>query len=668
MKSGLVPHVLKAGTRFSLKNQAYEISFVDTSMVRYSSCEGGRPYLMPVYAFWELVDCKKIGFLSQEDNGKAHDPLQLRLTSLSDSCRKELLRRFQYVKEALGVKSRPLSKVRLVSTIQVISKQLNDEMPPSRATLARWVKRYVNSSGETMALVPLHQRKGCRTKKIPFEVEIAIRNSLIQDYLVVTRPSLKQVHANVVGRINDDQTIPVQDKCFPSVRTLYRRAKELDPYIIARMRHGQRYADAQFRAAGSALQASRLMETVMMDGHRMDVILVDDETGEILGRPYLVCLFDVATRAVVGWHISLLPFCATTALAAIKDMCSRDPREGPGGIAEKILPDNGPDLISQALRSLCMRLGMHIESAKAYCPDDKAHIERFFRTVNMQLVHMLPGTTFSSLHDRGEYDSVALAQVTLTKLRELFGQWLTTVYHRAKHSATRRLPEKLWRDQLSMMPVLSFKSEDIDVIARVVFKRKISNGRVIVDNLIYKSDALRTLEHRNQRSVVVLVNELDLSYVYVHLESDPKTLFRADGVDLEYMDKLTKYEHDACTAALDSMAEKDREELGPHAYEIARWRLWQSIHNLPNSSSAKKLALLTQGEGRKKTAKAKIKRLLSYEDVVPHDVVHPKNTTKPPSDAAENVPVTGIAAPLTDPATVKPQQPSDDDGYEVFEF
>lgn len=665
--SGLLQHTLKPGTRFALKNQAHEISFADATMVRYSPCEGGRPYMMPLYAFWELVDAGKIVFLSQSDQKTPHDPFRLRLTSLSESDRLELLRRFKYVKQALSAKSRPLAMRSLKYAISTVAESHNDSSPPSRSTLARWIKRYVTSGADTMSLVPLHQYKGSRVKKLPLHIEMMIRDSLVQDYLVDRRPSLKQVYANTIGRVKDDQSFPEHDKYYPSVRTMYRRAKELDPYVVASMRYGQRYADAQFRAAGASFQATRLMELVMMDGHKMDVILVDEDTGEILGRPYLVCLFDVATRTVVGWHISLLPFCATTALAAIKDMCSRDPQKGPGGVAERIVPDNGPDLASQALRNLCMRLAMHIDPAKSYCPDDKGNIERFFRTVNAQLIHMLNGTTFSSLQDRGDYDSVAQAKVTLTKLRQWFNQWLTTVYHCAKHSSTRRVPGKLWRDQQSEMPILSFAAEDIDVIARVVCKRKISNGRVIVDNLIYKSDALRTLEMRKQRDVVVLTNELDLGYVYVHLESDPKTLYRADGIDRQYMDGLTKYEHDKCTAALAAMEQKDREELGVHAYEIARWRLWQSIHDLPSASSAKKLALLTQGEGRKTTAASKMSRLLSKVDELTQPDEHLKKTGKPLSTAEVGV-TPELGTPLKCVAPDATAKKPSTDCYESFEL
>jgi putative transposase len=482
-------------------------------------------------------------------------------------------------------------------------------MPPSLSTLARWVKSYVISGGDVTALAPQHNRKGSRQKKFSMEVENVITRALRDDFLKLERPSVKQIHCNVIGRAIEEAA-PAVPTSLPSVRTIHRRVKELDPYICALKRYGPQYADKHFRAAGASLEASRLMEMVMIDGHQMDVLVIDSDTGEVLGRPFLVCLFDVLTRCVVGWYISLLPFCATTALGAIKDMCSRDPLAGPGGVAEAITPDNGPDLASAALRNLCKKVGMHINPAKTYCPNDKAHLERFFRTLNEQLIHLIQGTTFSSPAQRGEYDSTDKATISLQKLRELFENWVENVYHCGIHSGTGRAPALFWRDQQALMPILSFSREDIDVIARISYKRQITNGRVLVENLYYKSDALATLEQRNQRDVTVLLNELDLGYVYVQHDSDPSLIIRADGVRTEYTKNLTMYEHKEVQKRLKLLTQKDLEELGPYAYEIARWRLWCEIHDVKDSTSARRLKLLTEGVGKKQVAKEKMATVL----------------------------------------------------------
>lgn len=648
MMNQLVSHKLAPGVRLSIKNQAYEIAFADATNVRYASCHGGKPFLMPTTTFWELADQGVIGFLDKADNVPSNIN-EYGISRLSDSERDAMLSRYRFVQEALRSDRKTRGRKNLERTIQHVCEKYEGTARPSPSTLARWIKLFISSGGEVTALVPRHSRKGARLKKFSHDVEHIISIAIRDDYLTPARPTVQQIHANVIGRALE-YDINAVNLTLPSARTIYRRIKELDPYIHTLKRHGKRYADLRFRAAGTSIESSRLMEMVMMDGHKIDLIVVDEE-GEVIGRPNLICLFDVCTRAIVGWHISLMPFCATTALAAIKDMCSRDPTQGPGGIAESIIPDNGPDLASHALRNLCSKIGMHIQPAKSYCPDDKAFLERFFRTLNMQLIHMLPGSTFSSPTQRGDYDSSANASITLDKLQSLFKQWIEENYHKAIHSVTKRAPLLAWREMQAQMPILFFPKEDIDVIARVCHVRKISNGRVTVETLSYKSDALATLEMRHQRDVNVMVDEMNMEFVYVSPVADPKIIVRADCVKREYSQGLTKYEHDKVCASLAAMEQKDLDELGDYAYEIARWRLWNEIHKLPNNKANRRLKTLYQ----------KIKSVA---------IGSSRNNGPTQSDSAvepEVAPKEPDANALTKYSNVVRQHP-DDDAFETIEI
>ena len=459
MTARLQQQKLAIGTRIAIRNRTFEVAYVDHMTLRYTPCEGGRSQRMPVETFWSLVDDGVVGFCGTAESGDN----SLQLWELTGEQCDEMHRRHKYVATAMLSPRKIMAASNLRKTIQVVAEKLGDPNPPSRTTLARWLQIFAQSGGNPKQLLPRHSDKGRRELRFCFEIEAVVQETIRNDFLTVNRDSIEQVACNIIGKISER---PWLDGPVPSRSSIYRRAAALDPYIVALKRYGSTFANMRFRAAGASLEATRPMQIVMMDGHRMDVLVVDTETGEILGRPYLVCLLDVASRAIVGWHISLVPFCATTALAAIKDTCSRDPASGPGGVPEVIVPDNGPDLASQALRKLCTWLGVHIEPAKAYSPNDKAHIERFFRTVNMMLIHLLPGTTFSSPSDRGEYKSGELACLTLDDVKEKFEKWLTTVYH--VHADSNRAPIMAWRDLQSTYPILHFSAVELDVVARVV--------------------------------------------------------------------------------------------------------------------------------------------------------------------------------------------------------
>src|SRR5215472_6506909 len=74
--------------------------------------------------------------------------------------------------------------------------------------------------------------------------------------------------------------------------------------------------------------------------------------------------------------------------------------------------DNGKEFHAQALERGCREYGIDVEYRPPLRPTYGAHIERLIGTM-MGEVHLLPGTTSSSVADRGDYDSAGCATMTL---------------------------------------------------------------------------------------------------------------------------------------------------------------------------------------------------------------------------------------------------------------
>ena len=77
--------------------------------------------------------------------------------------------------------------------------------------------------------------------------------------------------------------------------------------------------------------------------------------------------------------------------------------------------DNAKEFHSEALRKGCEQHGITL----AYRPVAQPHfggvVERVLGTL-MDMVHQLPGTTFSNIHARGTYDAEGRAVLTLAEL------------------------------------------------------------------------------------------------------------------------------------------------------------------------------------------------------------------------------------------------------------
>ena len=69
-----------------------------------------------------------------------------------------------------------------------------------------------------------------------------------------------------------------------------------------------------------------------------------------------------------------------------------------------LVVDNATEFYSQDLADACAQLGISIHYAPLKKSWYRVSIERYFRTINQGLIHSLPGTTFSNIFEKEDYD------------------------------------------------------------------------------------------------------------------------------------------------------------------------------------------------------------------------------------------------------------------------
>ena len=89
------------------------------------------------------------------------------------------------------------------------------------------------------------------------------------------------------------------------------------------------------------------------------------------------------------------------------------------GLADAIHVDNAKEFHSRALQRGAEEYGISLIYRPVATPHYGGHIERLIGTM-MGAVHLLPGTTFSDIESRGDYNSLANSVMTLDELE----QWL----------------------------------------------------------------------------------------------------------------------------------------------------------------------------------------------------------------------------------------------------
>jgi hypothetical protein len=82
------------------------------------------------------------------------------------------------------------------------------------------------------------------------------------------------------------------------------------------------------------------------------------------------------------------------------------------GVPETLVVDQGKEMLGRDLEEACLQLGIKLVHNPGRSPWMKGSIERWFGALNTDMVHALPGTTFSHVLERGDYRSEHVACVS----------------------------------------------------------------------------------------------------------------------------------------------------------------------------------------------------------------------------------------------------------------
>ncbi len=244
------------------------------------------------------------------------------------------------------------------------------------------------------------------------------------------------------------------------------------------------------------------MEQVQVDHTPVDVIVVDERRRLPVGRPYVTAAIDVVSRCVVGLVVTLEAPSATSVGLCLAHMVT-DKRawlERLGAAAvwpmsgkpRELYVDNAAEFKSEALRRGCEQHGITV----GYRPPGQPHfggiVERLIGTM-MRMVHdEVPGTTFSNIGQRGEYDSDGQAALTLAELQA----WLALAvacYHGQVHETLGRTPAGVWAEKVAEAgaPVTVVSETAFLVDFLPVIRRTLSRTGFQIDHVQYYCDALK---------------------------------------------------------------------------------------------------------------------------------------------------------------------------------
>lgn len=420
---------------------------------------------------------------------------------------------------------RPLAAQRKCSRVEIekAAKSLN----VTARYVYQLVKTYRASNGLLTSLIPNQTEGGKGKSRLPKQQETVINEVIEALYLTSQKLRAAKIVEEVRKRCAEKG---IEAPAGTTVRARLCRIASDQLKIRGEKKQTQ-------PVSGKFPDVTYPLSVIQIDHTVVDIILVDPLDRLPIGRPYITVAIDVYSRCIAGFVLSLeapsavsVGLCLThvamekTALLARYDIDAVWPIYGK---PHKIYVDNGSDFHSMALARGCSKHGIEI----GYRPPGQPHyggiIERVIGTM-MELVHTIPGTTFSNVNARGEYDSDKHACLTLSELEHWLMVAITKYYHQKLHTGIELPPLKQYEGGVTLMKhdgvmfnqIHNERAFLIDFLPAE--QRLLRRDGFMLDHIAYYSNALRPMisEREKYGKFLIRRDPRDLSRIYVCLPED----------------------------------------------------------------------------------------------------------------------------------------------------
>lgn len=376
------------------------------------------------------------------------------------------------------------------------------------STIYRWLEAY-ESTGLVSSLIR-KPRKDAGTRRLDERVEKIIADTIENFYLS------KQVRtptktAAEVRKICAQNKLP-----RPDAATVFNRIAAISEEYRLRRRRGSKAANERFEPIrGSFPGADFPLAVVQIDHTPVDVIIVDDAFRKATKRPYLTIATDVYSKMCVGFYLSLdHPGGLATGLCLSRAILSKEKYltslglsdlEWPcWGVMRKIHTDNAKEFRGTLLGLATQQYGIIAERRPKGRPKYGGGVERAFRTYMHEVHNELPGTTFSNVQEKQDYDSEGRAVMTLDALEKWFVIYLLGVYHQKPHAGNDGIPPIVqWERGIcgtdttkgTGIPMKMPDEERLRIDFMPFEERTIQEYGILIMGVTYWTDALRGFIH-----------------------------------------------------------------------------------------------------------------------------------------------------------------------------
>ena len=375
-------------------------------------------------------------------------------------------------------------------------------------TLYDWMRAY-EASGELLSTL-----RGARADRgkhhLPEAVVVILHEQLERAAPSLGRAANRTAHRLLFKELMTDVKVAckAKDVQAPHPNTVRKALNRLHPLRRARATGSRKEQARHEPLTGVYEGASSHASVVQIDHTMLDIIVVDDD-GEPIARPWLTLAIHLKSRMVVGLELSLYPPGTHTTLSCLAQAIlpktpwlerhGLDPATHPWpcfGKMHKVHSDNGKDFWAESVRRALIQHGIDHHFRMVGKAHWGSHIESLMGTVSGEL-QTLRGYTGPNTVTRADLALHAQrdAVMTMKRLREWLMNWVLNIYHQRWHEGLKGFPQDAYlRDQLEMggLPELitGEQAEKLRIDFLPSFTAAVTSRGVIHDRIRYYDPVL----------------------------------------------------------------------------------------------------------------------------------------------------------------------------------
>lgn len=597
------PVTFEPGTRYVLHGKSYEvIQLLDDGMLVAKDLTTNAHISHQLTQLWHHWQAQTLEFARQGANLRTTTETDLpttysfaNLADLPPRLQDITWHRYQLIRPLLHLPSRARTHQVVEHRIQEYCSLLQREhalaSSPSPTpffaitprTVARWIRRYQLSQQDIRSLVPSYHRRGPRHNRLHPLLQSLLQQAINETYLTNVRAPVTHVinaFHHLIATENATRA-PEEHLKAPGRMTIYRAIHQLDASETDAARLGRAQAQRIHQQTQMGPRCTRPNQRAELDFACLDLMVVDATDRLPIGRPTIAAIRDKYTGYLLGIFLSFEPPSYRVAMECmlyaflpkehVKTQFHTQHDYLAFGIPEVLVVDNAIEL-HRDLEFACLQLGIELQHMPVRHPWFKGSIERWFRTLNEDLIHSTPGTTFSHFLERGDYDSQKHACITLDRLWELLHVWIVDVYTQEIHTGVgghprgKGIPARLWQQALQeqFVPRLPPSRNDLLVLVSRTTTRTLHHYGIEFEHLLYQDPNLSPLRSKLKRartyqpahgeiatakhdgiragSVQIKYHPGDLSRIWVHDPFSDQYL-EVRAVDQDYTNNLSLWKH-----------------------------------------------------------------------------------------------------------------------------